>query len=209
MLIVDAQVHIWESGTPISHHRQVPAYTKDELLRDMDAAGVSAVVLHPPSWDPRANEVAIDAARQHPDRLAILGFFDFEPPGEPVADRRLEAATRHAGPALCVPAAGRGELARRRHGGLAVAGGGAGRTADRAPRVEPAQGRRRDRREASAAEAPGRSHGAARAAAATTRVLPIWAICSRWRNTPTSRSRPPARRAIRAIPGRTATSTST
>ena len=66
MLIVDAQVHIWESGTPVSHHRQVPAYTKDELLRDMDAAGVSAVVLHPPSWDPRANEVAIEAARAAP-----------------------------------------------------------------------------------------------------------------------------------------------
>jgi len=76
MLIVDAQVHIWTSGTPISHHRQVSAYTKDELLRDMDAAGVSAVVLHPPSWDARANEVAIEAARQHPQRLAILGFFD-------------------------------------------------------------------------------------------------------------------------------------
>src|SRR5215831_10998706 len=81
MLIVDAQVHIWQSGTPIAHHRQVPAYTKDELLRDMDAAGVSAVVLHPPSWDTRANEVAIDAARQHSDRLAILGFFDISKPG--------------------------------------------------------------------------------------------------------------------------------
>ena len=76
MLIVDAQVHIWSSGTPVSIHRQVSSYTKDELLRDMDAAGVSRVVLHPPSWDVRANEVAIEAARQHPDRLAILGFFD-------------------------------------------------------------------------------------------------------------------------------------
>ncbi len=64
MLIVDAQVHIWTSGTPVSIHRQVSAYTKDELLRDMDAAGVDAVVLHPPSWDARANEVAIEAARQ-------------------------------------------------------------------------------------------------------------------------------------------------
>lgn len=76
MLIVDAQVHIWESGTPVHIHRQVSSYTKDELLRDMDAAGVDRVVLHPPSWDPRANEVAIEAARQHPDRLAVLGFFD-------------------------------------------------------------------------------------------------------------------------------------
>ena len=76
MLIVDAQVHIWTSGTPVHVHRQVSAYTRDELLRDMDAAGVNAAVLHPPSWDPRANEVAIEAARLHPDRLAVLGFFD-------------------------------------------------------------------------------------------------------------------------------------
>ncbi len=80
MLIVDSQVHIWTSGTPVHIHRQVNAYTKDELLRDMDAAGVSAAVLHPPSWDPRANEVAIAAARQHPDRFAVLGFFDVSRP---------------------------------------------------------------------------------------------------------------------------------
>ena len=80
MLIVDAQVHIWTSGTPVHIHRQVSSYTKDELLRDMDAAGVTGVLLHPPSWDVKANEVAIDAARQHPDRLAILGFFDVSKP---------------------------------------------------------------------------------------------------------------------------------
>ena len=76
MLIVDAQVHIWESGTPVHIHRQLPAYSAKDLLRDMDAAGVTGCVLHPPSWDPRANEVAIDAARAHPDRLSVLGFFD-------------------------------------------------------------------------------------------------------------------------------------
>ena len=76
MLIVDAQVHIWTSGTPVHIHRQVTHYTQDEVLKDMDAAGVTAVVLHPPSWDPIANEVALEAAAQHPDRFAILGFFD-------------------------------------------------------------------------------------------------------------------------------------
>ena len=76
MLTVDAQVHIWTSGTPVAIHRQVTSYTKDELLRDMDAAGVDRVVLHPPSWDVNANPVAIDAARLHPDRLSVLGFFD-------------------------------------------------------------------------------------------------------------------------------------
>lgn len=76
MLIVDAQVHIWENGTPVHVHRQVPHYTQDELLRDMDEAGVTGAVLHPPSWDPRANEIAIEAAKTHPDRLSVLGFFD-------------------------------------------------------------------------------------------------------------------------------------
>jgi predicted TIM-barrel fold metal-dependent hydrolase len=78
MRIVDAQVHIWSSGTPIAHHRQVSVYDKDELLRDMKEAGVDAAVLHPPSWDPNSNEVAIEAARRHPDQFAILGHFPLD-----------------------------------------------------------------------------------------------------------------------------------
>jgi predicted TIM-barrel fold metal-dependent hydrolase len=76
MLIVDAQVHIWKSGTPVAIHRQIPGYTKDDLLKEMDAGGVDAAVIHPPSWDPNANEIALEAARAHPGRLAVLGFFD-------------------------------------------------------------------------------------------------------------------------------------
>lgn len=76
MRIVDAQVHIWNGGTPVHIHRQVPSYTAGELLRDMDEAGVDGALLHPPSWDPYANQVAIDAVRLAPERLAVLGFFD-------------------------------------------------------------------------------------------------------------------------------------
>lgn len=76
MLIVDAQVHIWETGTPTEVHRQISRYSKDELLAEMDAGGVDAALLHPPSWDPRANELSVEAAAAHPDRLAVLGFFD-------------------------------------------------------------------------------------------------------------------------------------
>jgi predicted TIM-barrel fold metal-dependent hydrolase len=82
MLIVDAQVHIWSSGKPTNpNHRQVPVFSKDDLLKEMDEAGVDAAIIHPPaSWDPGSNELAVEAARQHPDRLAILGNFPLDRP---------------------------------------------------------------------------------------------------------------------------------
>jgi predicted TIM-barrel fold metal-dependent hydrolase len=81
MLVVDAQVHIWSSGPPTNPaHRQVNTFTKDELLAEMDAAGVDAALLHPPGWDPDGNAVAIEAAQAHPDRLAILGHFPLDRP---------------------------------------------------------------------------------------------------------------------------------
>jgi predicted TIM-barrel fold metal-dependent hydrolase len=80
MLIVDAQVHIWGSGTPIGAHRQTSAFSADELLEEMDAAGVDAAVIHPPGWDPGSNDLALDAARRHPDRLSILGKVPLDRP---------------------------------------------------------------------------------------------------------------------------------
>jgi predicted TIM-barrel fold metal-dependent hydrolase len=81
VLIIDAQVHIWGSGPPTNpSHRQVNTFTKDELLQEMDAAGVDAAVLHPPGWDPNGNQVAIEAAKQHPNQLAILGHFPLDKP---------------------------------------------------------------------------------------------------------------------------------
>jgi predicted TIM-barrel fold metal-dependent hydrolase len=80
-MIVDAQVHIWSHGPPtVPPHRQVAVFSKDELLREMDAAGVDAALLHPPGWDPDGNDVAIAAARQHPDRLAVMGRFPLDQP---------------------------------------------------------------------------------------------------------------------------------
>jgi predicted TIM-barrel fold metal-dependent hydrolase len=80
MLIVDAQVHIWSQGTPTGFHRKLPSYSADDLLKEMDTAGVNAAVLHPPGWDPDGNALAIEAARRHPDRLAILGWFQVDRP---------------------------------------------------------------------------------------------------------------------------------
>lgn len=80
-MIVDAQVHIWSHGPPTTPpHRQVEVFSVDELLVDMDTAGVDAAILHPPGWDPDGNAVAIDAVREHADRLAILGHFPLDRP---------------------------------------------------------------------------------------------------------------------------------
>src|SRR5881394_2722451 len=81
MLIVDAQVHIWGADTPerpwpargrSRPHRPQP-FSKDDLLREMDAAGVARVVIVPPSWEGDRNDLALEAARLHPDRFAEMG----------------------------------------------------------------------------------------------------------------------------------------
>lgn len=73
MLIVDAQVHVWGGGTPLAHHRQVASYSVDDLLKEMDEGGVDAAIIHPPGWDPNSGQLALEAAKQHPGRLSILG----------------------------------------------------------------------------------------------------------------------------------------
>ena len=80
MLIVDAQVHIWSSGTPSGQHRQTSSFSAEECLQEMDAAGVDAVVLHPHGWDVNGVEVAVAAAAKYPSRFAILGHFPLDKP---------------------------------------------------------------------------------------------------------------------------------
>jgi len=86
MPIVDAQVHVWAASTPerpwpARHqpHRPVPI-TKDDLLREMQGAGVDRVVIVPPSWEGERNDVALAAAQAHPDRFAVMGRLDPEAP---------------------------------------------------------------------------------------------------------------------------------
>ena len=74
MLIVDAQVHVWAANTPerpwphdaAKPQRDVPL-CPDELLREMDAAGVDRTVMVPPIWEGRRNDLALAAAQAHPD----------------------------------------------------------------------------------------------------------------------------------------------
>ena len=46
----------------------------------MDAAGVDRAVIHPVMWDPDSNELAVEAARAHPDRFAIMGWIYLDEP---------------------------------------------------------------------------------------------------------------------------------
>jgi predicted TIM-barrel fold metal-dependent hydrolase len=81
MLIVDSQIHIWRNNKPANPgHRQVTDFTADDVLKEMDEAGVDAALIHPPGWDPNSNELAVEAARQHPKRFAILGNFPLDKP---------------------------------------------------------------------------------------------------------------------------------
>ena len=101
MLIVDSQVHMWGADTPErpwpkrgQPQRPVPL-GKDELLREMAAAGVDRTVIVPPMWEGDRNDLALEAARTHPGRFAIMGRLD---PDAPESRGRL--ATWRAQPGM-------------------------------------------------------------------------------------------------------------
>jgi len=80
MLVIDSHIHLWRGNVPSPPHRQVASLSAEEMIKEMDAAGVDAAVIQPPNWDPNANEVAEDAAQRYPKRYAILGWFPVEQP---------------------------------------------------------------------------------------------------------------------------------
>ena len=92
VLIVDSQVHIWGADTAerpwprrAEPQRPVPL-GKDELLREMDAAGVDRVVIVPPSWEGDRNDLATEAHLAHPERFATMGRLD---PLDPASTRAI------------------------------------------------------------------------------------------------------------------------
>ena len=81
MQIVDAQIHLWESGLPDNQaHIQTTRFSTDEAIGMMDRAGVDAAVIHPPGWDPGSTELALRAVRDHPGRFAIMGSVPLDDP---------------------------------------------------------------------------------------------------------------------------------
>ena len=86
MFIADAQVHIWGPNTPErpwrtgqAVHRPVPLGA-NELLSEMDKAGVARAMLVPPYWEADRDDVVMDAVRLHPDRFAAMARPDTDAP---------------------------------------------------------------------------------------------------------------------------------
>src|SRR5438876_10113913 len=81
MLIADSQVHLWGADTPqrpwpagrgVEAQKPYPV-TRDMLLFEMELAKVDRIVIVPPSGEGDRNDLALDAARTHPDRFAVMG----------------------------------------------------------------------------------------------------------------------------------------
>jgi L-fuconolactonase len=89
--IIDSQVHIWAENTPARPwapnmegraHLEEPL-SADRLLGMMNAAGVDAAVLVPPSLEGDRNDLCLDAARKFPGRFAVMGRIDPAKPQSP------------------------------------------------------------------------------------------------------------------------------
>lgn len=98
--VTDAQVHIWAADTPDrpwppdGHtwaHRSTP-FGADDLLAEMDAAGVDRAVLVPPSFEGDRNDLVLAAARRHPERFAVMGRIAVTHPA--AADHLAELAAQ-------------------------------------------------------------------------------------------------------------------
>jgi hypothetical protein len=106
MQIIDAQIHLWNTGTVVPPHRTRP-YLLNEALGDMDAAGVDGAIIHPPSWDPESHGLAITAARLHPQRFAILGRIPLDQP-----EKRSQIETWREQPGMLAQLSGLGRSAK-------------------------------------------------------------------------------------------------
>jgi L-fuconolactonase len=77
MIIIDSQVHVWPPDRPDrplgpGHEERTP-YSYEELIADMDRAGIDRAILVPPSIDRDRNDYALEAVRKHPGRFAVMG----------------------------------------------------------------------------------------------------------------------------------------
>ena len=95
MLVTDAQVHLWPSEDPAQPWRKLSrpphrpnGFSGEEMLAEMDAAGVDRAVIVPPTWAGDSNDWALDLAAKYPSRFAVVGRFDAK-----AADAKVQLKT--------------------------------------------------------------------------------------------------------------------
>jgi L-fuconolactonase len=87
MVITDCQVHLWAADSPDrpwpadrhSPHRIWPM-GPEEMIANLDAAGVTRAVIVPPSWEGIRNDLALQAVADYPGRFAVMGRIDLRAP---------------------------------------------------------------------------------------------------------------------------------
>src|SRR4051812_38061683 len=85
-LIVDAQIHLWKAESedwkwvPGIRPQLPEPFTIERALALMDEAGVDRALIVPPSWPGDRNDYAIEAAKRHPDRFAVMGRISLQKP---------------------------------------------------------------------------------------------------------------------------------
>lgn len=90
-LIVDSQVHIWIAESPdrpwppggVARANLPGPFTYDKLLLLMNEAGVHRVIIVPPFFEGERNDYALEAAKKHPDRFAVMGRILLDSPEAP------------------------------------------------------------------------------------------------------------------------------
>jgi predicted TIM-barrel fold metal-dependent hydrolase len=88
MLVTDAQVHLWEIDRPDrpwpkgqQRPRNRPnGFSAEEMLQEMNLAGVDRAIIVPPTWVGESNATALEAAARYPTRFAVVGRFDVKSP---------------------------------------------------------------------------------------------------------------------------------
>jgi predicted TIM-barrel fold metal-dependent hydrolase len=79
MMIIDSQVHVWPPDRPDrplgpGHSERTP-YSYEQLLVDMDRAGIDRAILVPPTIDADRNDYVLEATRKYPNRFGAMGRF--------------------------------------------------------------------------------------------------------------------------------------
>ncbi len=160
MLIVDAQIHLWEKGTPSPPHRQEP-YSAAEAIAAMDRSrrrpGADPPGAVGPGFERAGDRSGAEISRSLPHHGLVLS----RRPERKRPRRALERAAGHGRAALLFQRAAQAGVDDRRDARLAVARGRARRRAGGAcRRVVPAD-RRRDRRAPPRPQIDRRPHGGA------------------------------------------------